>query len=99
MFTDMEMTAFAETTRRESLATGERVSRRVDRFETTLTPQEMQIAMSASRGATNPEIATTLFLSSSTVDYHLRKIFRKLGTTSRRQLEHALLSMSIPESV
>ena len=98
MFTDMEMVAFADRCRRESLATGERVTRRADRSNSSLTPQELQIAISASRGATNSEIATTLFLSSSTVDYHLRKVFRKLGIASRRQLEQALLSTSMVES-
>ena len=84
-FSDMGARAFEERARIELAATGARARRRPDTSH-HLTPQEAQVASLASVGASNAEIAAKLFISCATVDYHLRKVFRKLGLTRRRQL-------------
>jgi DNA-binding CsgD family transcriptional regulator len=78
--------AFAERAGAEVRATGERARRRSVETTGGLTAQEDQVARLAAGGATNAEIATALVVSASTVDYHLRKVFRKLGIASRREL-------------
>ena len=87
------MDAFAERAQRELVATGERVRKRSVETVTTLTAQEAYIAQLARDGLTNPEIGTRLFLSARTVEWHLRKIFVKLGISSRRELQAALAQL------
>jgi len=82
--------AFAERARRELLATGQKARERRPETRDELTAQETQIASLARDGLSNPEIATRLFISPRTVQYHLRKIFIKLGISSRAQLDRVL---------
>jgi DNA-binding CsgD family transcriptional regulator len=90
IFNEIGMLAFAERTRHELHATGETVRKRRDATRNDLTPQEEQIARLARGGRTNPEIGAQLFISARTVEWHLRKVFAKLGITSRRELRDAL---------
>jgi len=85
-FSEAGAEAFAERARRELLATGETVRKRVDETRNDLTPQEAHIAGLAASGYTNPEIGAQLFLSPRTVEWHLHKVYGKLGISSRRQL-------------
>jgi ATP/maltotriose-dependent transcriptional regulator MalT len=87
---------FAERARRELVATGEKVRRRVDEARDELTAQEEQIARLARDGLSNPEIGAQLFISARTVEWHLRKVFTKLGIRSRRQLRAALSEAGRP---
>ena len=93
MLTAIGMEAFAERARRELTATGETVRKRNAETVTALTAQEAYIARLARDGLTNPEIAARLFLSARTVEWHLRKIFTKLGIGSRRELPAALAQL------
>ena len=85
MLTAMGIDGFAERARRELLATGETVRKRTVETAQQLSGQEAQIARLAGEGNTNPEIGAQLFLSPRTVEYHMRKIFHKLGISSRRE--------------
>jgi DNA-binding CsgD family transcriptional regulator len=89
MLSGMGAQAFAERARRELLATGETVRRVTPETRDVLTPQETQIARLAAEGETNPEIGARLFISPRTVEYHLRKVYTKLGVSSRRELRSA----------
>jgi DNA-binding CsgD family transcriptional regulator len=86
LFESIGMEAFAERARTELRATGERVRQRTAERHDGLTPQERQIAHLARDGLSNPEIGAQLFLSPRTVEWHLRKVFGKLGVRSRREL-------------
>jgi DNA-binding CsgD family transcriptional regulator len=90
MLADIGMEAFAERARRELLATGETVRKRTVETFDELTPQEAQVARLAAGGQTNTEIGAQLFLSPRTVEWHLRKVFGKLGVSSRKELRAEL---------
>jgi DNA-binding CsgD family transcriptional regulator len=90
MFDAMSAVSFSERARRELLATGETARKRTDDTRADLTAQEAQIARLAADGRTNPEIGAQLFLSPRTVEWHLRKVYPKLGVSSRKELRGAL---------
>lgn len=92
LLSTMGLEAFAERARRELSATGETARKRTVETIDELTAQEVQIARLARDGFSNPEIGTRLFLSPRTVEWHLRKVFGKLGISSRRQLRDAALA-------
>ena len=96
MFTAMGMEGFAERTRRELLAAGATVRRRAVDAADQLTEQEALIARLARDGLSNPEIGAQLFISTHTVEWHLRKVFTKLGISSRRQLQRVLTDQNRP---
>jgi DNA-binding CsgD family transcriptional regulator len=89
-FAAMGAGAFAQRARTELVATGGRAPLPTGRTTHGLTPQESQVAALAASGATNAEIATRMFVTVSTVEYHMNKVLRKLDVTSRRQLSAAL---------
>jgi DNA-binding CsgD family transcriptional regulator len=94
-FTAIGVDGFAERAQRELLATGETVRKRsVEAFD-ELTPQEAEISRLAGAGYTNPEIGLTMFISNRTVEWHLRKVFTKLGISSRRQLRQLLPQLDV----
>jgi ATP/maltotriose-dependent transcriptional regulator MalT len=91
MFQEMGAHAFADRARRELEATGETARKRSPgNVNEKLTVQEAQIARMARDGLSNPDIGSRLFISTHTVQYHLRKVFAKLGISSRSQLDYVL---------
>jgi DNA-binding CsgD family transcriptional regulator len=90
MLEEMGMAAFAERARRELRASGETIRNRGVEWNGELTAQELQVARLAREGLKNPEIGARLFISARTVEYHLGKVFTKLGITSRGQLGRVL---------
>jgi DNA-binding CsgD family transcriptional regulator len=89
-FAEMGAVAFAQRAERELLATGETARKRTIESTDDLTPHEARIARMARDGASNQDIATELFVSRKTVEYHLHKVFSKLGISTRQQLEYVL---------
>jgi DNA-binding CsgD family transcriptional regulator len=96
LFVAIGMDAFAARARGELMATGEKVRKRGPDTRNELTPQEEQIARLARDGLSNPEIGAQLFISAKTVEWHLGKVFTKLGIRSRRQLRTSLPKESVP---
>ena len=90
MLTAMGIEGFAERARRELLSTGETVRKYTAETASELTAQEAQIVRLAGDGHTNPEIGVQLFISARTVEWHLRKVFTKLGVSSRKELRRML---------
>ena len=90
MLTAMGIEGFAERARRELLSTGETLRKYTAETAAELTAQEAQIARLAGDGHTNPEIGVQLFISARTVEWHLRKVFGKLGVSSRKELRRML---------
>jgi ATP/maltotriose-dependent transcriptional regulator MalT len=90
MFSEMTASGFLERTRRELLATGATVRKRKMETRDELTAQETQIARLAANGLSNQEIGAQLFISSRTVEWHLRKVYGKLGVNARRELHGRL---------
>ncbi len=93
MLTEFGAEAFAERAHRELQATGETVRKRSVETRDVLTAQETQVARLAATGHTNPEIGSQLFISPRTAEYHLHKVYAKLGISSRRQLRGRIVQL------
>ena len=92
MFVEIGANGFASRTQAELATTGERARKRSAETSQTLTPQETHVARLVAEGRTNREVAAELFISPATVDYHLRKVYQKIGITSRTQLARMMLT-------
>jgi DNA-binding CsgD family transcriptional regulator len=97
LFTEFGSESYSERARIELRATGERTRKRPADSSGGLTPQEARVAQLVAQGGTNAEIAAQMFVSPSTVEYHLHKVFRKLGIKSRTQLVKQILETSQPQ--
>jgi DNA-binding CsgD family transcriptional regulator len=97
LFTTMGFEAFAERARRELAAAGDTVRKRTVDTASELTAQEAHIARLAVDGRTNAEIGAQLFLSTRTIEWHLGKVYTKLGVASRRELRRALTTLTQPD--
>ncbi len=97
MFDRLGMEAFADRARAELRAVGEQACKPTAGTRHGLTPQEAQIVGLAAEGASNQEIGARLFISTSTVEHHLRKVYTKLGVTSRTRLARQLSQQTSPE--
>jgi DNA-binding CsgD family transcriptional regulator len=93
LFTAMGAEAFAERAKLELVASGEHVAPRTSKAREALTAHEGRIATLVSEGLSNPEIATRLFISPRTVEYHLAKVFRKMGVGSRAELASRIVEL------
>jgi DNA-binding CsgD family transcriptional regulator len=93
-FDAVRFEAFAQRSCGELLATGERASKRTGDITQQLTPQEMQVARLVAEGSSNRQVAAQMFISPNTVEYHLQKVFRKVGVSSRTQLARSLLDQT-----
>jgi DNA-binding CsgD family transcriptional regulator len=96
LFEDLEARPWAERTKQELRASGERLRRRESIEAEQLTPQELQIALQVSEGKTNKEVGAALFLSHKTVEFHLSRIYRKLDLNSRAELIRRFASEGAP---
>jgi DNA-binding CsgD family transcriptional regulator len=96
MFRDLGSVAYESRARRALRLAGGRPASREHAVGEPLTDQELRIARLAATGATNRDIGQQLFIGANTVDYHLRKVYRKLGVSSRRALREAVLPPCAP---
>ena len=96
LFTDFGSESYSERARVELRATGEHARKRSPDTNNHLTPQEARITQLVAQGGSNAEVAAQMFISPSTVEYHLHKVFRKLGVKSRTQLARQVLE-SVPD--